>query len=478
MEENLGFQDTVAQSLRKKGEYLETVSLPKLKELLRVFHSSFVGIYNVLLKKGLIHEDPYKYDQKISEVTVPSDEPFNESGKTDQLSLRLSAYESQLEFLTQYYQFGLDFLTLKRIRELVAFVRYIRWDSLSATSPFPITRVFAECLDKVKMGSDTLSSGIVMDAQSQNERNAEQILGILKELALYQRERYKQELREKILPMVQIDPASAFLQKQEHLKAIKRRFAMEFGDRPFYPELAEEVFNEAYSPEAEELKAEILKKLEVKDRPAAGSQADTSFRQILLEAVRALSASGIQMDTIIRKISDNNTLLKAQKMSLIERLRAWLLKTLRGDDQSQMYELQYFDTATSTTKTERLDFVKFLAEVTQKSRLFAALGVRNGSAYRKLETAHEEQVFRFLTRHYEEMQLIFRRLTSLDAFFKSESPRVDRQHLHGIKLELNSVKNGLMKANQKRHEYIARREEAEQMKKLGIMPISSGDIEG
>jgi hypothetical protein len=35
-----------------------------------------------------------------------------------------------------------------------------------------------------------------------------------------------------------------------------------------------------------------------------------------------------------------------------------------------------------------------------------------------------------------------------------------------------------MKANQKRHEYIARREEAEQMKKLGIMPISSGDIEG
>lgn len=474
MEEKLGFQGTAAQSLRKKGEYLESVSLPKLKELLRMFHSSYVGIYNVLLKKGLIHEDPYKYDQKISEVTTPPDEPFHESEKTDQLSLRLSAYESQLDFLTQYYQFGLDFLTLKRIRELVAFVRYIRWDSLSASSPFPVTRAFAECLDKVRMGTDTLSSGIVTDAQSQNEKSSTQILGILKELALYQRERYKQELREKIFPMIQIDPASAFSQKQEILKAVKRRFTMELGDRPFYSELSEEVFDEEYSPDAEEIKAEVLKKLEVKDSLPTGSQEDTSFRQMLLEAVRALSASGIQLDTIIRKISDNNTLLKAQKMSFMDRLRAWLLKALQGEDQSQLYELEYFDAATSTTKTEKLDFVKFLAEVTQKARLLAALGTRGGTVYRKLEAADEEQVYRFLTRNYEEMQLIFRRLTSLDTFFKSEATRIDKQHLHGIKLELNSVKNGLMKANQKRHEYIARREEAEQMKKLGIMPMSAG----
>jgi hypothetical protein len=37
--------------------------------------------------------------------------------------------------------------------------------------------------------------------------------------------------------------------------------------------------------------------------------------------------------------------------------------------------------------------------------------------------------------------------------------------MRGIKPELSAIKNGIVKANQKRHEYIAQKEEVEQMKR-------------
>ena len=135
MEAIPGFEITVAEVLSKRQEYLDGSLMPKLKDLFHSYHSAFQSIYNVLLKKGLIHEDPYKYDQKISEVSNPPEGPFLESEKADQLSIRLSTYESQLDFLTNYYQFSTDFLTMNRVKRLVAFVKYIRWDSLSIGSP-------------------------------------------------------------------------------------------------------------------------------------------------------------------------------------------------------------------------------------------------------------------------------------------------------------------------------------------------------
>jgi hypothetical protein len=66
------------------------------------------------------------------------------------------------------------------------------------------------------------------------------------------------------------------------------------------------------------------------------------------------------------------------------------------------------------------------------------------------------------------MQRIVRNLASLDEFFKSTMPVEERSRLKGIKVELTSLKSAVMKANQKKHEYVSQKEEQEQMRKLGI----------
>ena len=70
------------------------------------------AIYNVILKKGFIHEDPYKHETKISEISNPPDDHFMDSTKDDQMSIRLSMFDSQLDFLLNYYQFSVEFLDL------------------------------------------------------------------------------------------------------------------------------------------------------------------------------------------------------------------------------------------------------------------------------------------------------------------------------------------------------------------------------
>jgi hypothetical protein len=52
--------------------------------------------------------------------------------------------------------------------------------------------------------------------------------------------------------------------------------------------------------------------------------------------------------------------------------------------------------------------------------------------------------------------------------FRAEVSRDKRTKIRGIKLELNAVKNSLVKANQKKHEYVAIKEEEEQMRRLGL----------
>ena len=63
-------------------------------------------------------------------------------------------------------------------------------------------------------------------------------------------------------------------------------------------------------------------------------------------------------------------------------------------------------------------------------------------------------------------------MTALDEFFLDalNDPEV-RNKARSIKTELTTIRNGIIKANQKKHEYIAQKEEEEQMKRLGIKDI-------
>jgi hypothetical protein len=85
-----------------------------------------------------------------------------------------------------------------------------------------------------------------------------------------------------------------------------------------------------------------------------------------------------------------------------------------------------------------------------------------------MQSMTDEQLMGMLEKNLRDVQTIHKILSALDDFFKVEAGREDRNKIKGIKPELGVMKNAIVKANQRRHDYSAQKEEEEQMKKLGI----------
>src|SRR3972149_11446384 len=99
MEDIGAYCSQVEQLLAGKHQHLDSVAVKKLRDSFQAFQIFYENLYNIFLRKGLIQEDPYKYDEKISEIDSPSDDAFLESEEQEKINNRLSQYHTRLEFL-------------------------------------------------------------------------------------------------------------------------------------------------------------------------------------------------------------------------------------------------------------------------------------------------------------------------------------------------------------------------------------------
>ena len=118
MEGEQPFPARVAQALENRRNSIQSDDLPRLKEHFRVFHSSLQGLHQLLIRKGLIQQDPYKSEQRISGIEPPTDDPYLESERDLAIGVRLDAYDNILEFLNNYFEFRLDALGFRELNSL------------------------------------------------------------------------------------------------------------------------------------------------------------------------------------------------------------------------------------------------------------------------------------------------------------------------------------------------------------------------
>ena len=468
MEDLLTYQDQIEQLLEKKREYLEDKGLKKLRNGFQAFQIYYENLYNILMRKGLIQEDPYKYDENITEIKNPVDDSFIESEKQEKMSQRLSSYHSQLEFLNNYYQYNLDFLDLRRLKKIIAFTKYINWFHISESSPGVTTRTVAEYFGKIRKGTDTLSAGIISDSLVQVEKTLKIIYNSLSDIAAFHKEAYKLEMRKRVFSLVKENAPIAKDKSDVLLQKVKKIFSRVITNKPFYPELINEIIQEDYLKEGNSLRKKILDTLAVIKDKKNKEEKGISFKDILIQAVKYLGSCGLQVEDAFVKLCEGQQALENREMGLIEKLKRWLIRIIKGGEDILIYEIEYFDVITSTTKTEKIDFNEYGEDVKKVAKIFAGIMNKASQIFRRLETSSEERIFEFLNKYLADIQLVHRRMNGLIIFFKSEMPKDKRSKIRGIKLELNAIKNSIIKANQKKHEYVSIKEEEEQMKRLGL----------
>jgi hypothetical protein len=453
--------------MESKRQSLGRDELAKLKDSWKLFQLSLNGLQSILIRKGSIHEDPYRDEMKISDITNPSDKPFQESERGDQMSLRLSQYVSYVEFLNNYYQFDTEFLTLGRIKRMLTFVKYINFTQLTEASTQPSTRGLAELVGMVKKGGDQLSAGIIGESVNQLEKTTRDILAGLKALSEFQREAYKLDMRNLVLAGMDMDANLAITHRDEALRKVKARFPSTVGDRPFIPELITEILDEDWSDGGPGLREALLGKLAVATAKKKETRDAKSHKVILIDGIRILAGAGSQVEDAITKLAANSAVIESADHGIMAQIRKLLQKFFGGSTTKLEYEIFLPDPLTGEKKGEDMPFVEFVEDGTRKSRLLSSLLQRSGPTMQRLETAGDEHVFKFLERNLEELQLLVKRMNALDDHFKAVFPGEEKGKFKGIKAEITTIKNCIIKANQKRHEYHAQVEEEEQLRRLG-----------
>ncbi|MGI5173712.1 hypothetical protein H0R92_08940 [Treponema sp. OMZ 840] len=465
------FENELYAAADAKTAWYDNCALPKLVDEYRNYRAVFNTVLSMLLKKGFIQPDPYKLDKKLTEITVPDESEFKDGDRAAVLGLRLSEYESSLEFLCNYFKFSVENLTMDRIKKLIQLNNYISWNSLMSTTAKQNSRVLGEIFTSIKMGSDSLSVGVLNDSTNFISKSLARINTILKDVTDFKRELYKIKVRKEVLNGKNFAAERSSLTSENGVHIIKEHFLSAMGKQPFYTELIEEIVHEETSPDKEDKRQAVLNKLRIKEQETEQKRPKINTKQLLLTSCQLFSALAPQYTLIAPKIEENHHLLQSEYRGLWAKLKTAFRKAFNIPEKPIEYKLKVNDAFTHTAKTQSIDYSSFMDNLLKRSRLYASFGIKQSVNIQKIENMEEHAIFEYVQRQLSECNILQMTLEGFDEFFKTAVHAENRNKIKGIQIELTSVKNTLIKINQRKAEYSAYMSEQTQMEKLGIQHV-------
>ncbi len=462
------FSDTLIHALDEKTQWYDSEELPVLLDNYRMLHTCVRNLYDFLLKKSLIKKDPYKLDKKISDIVTPENTNFSENDRSLAVGMRFSDYDSTLDFLCNYYKFSVERLTLGTIKKLVDFNGSFLWNAFTPNSPKPNTRGLAGLLVDGKQGGDQFTISLITDSVSKAGKALTSITEQLKQLADFQKELYKGNVRRTVFTANGFDMAAAEQSDTEEMAQIKKHFASAMGKTPFYGELVSELVQEDHAPNKEELQQAVLAKLNVKSKKEENKKPQIDTKELLMDAIRMLGAMPAQINAAVQKITENHDLLESEHNTLGKRIKRLFMKAFKIAEKPLFYQIVITDEATDTKRREKIDYQEFMSSMQLRARRFAAAASKDAPGYTRIYAQPEEKILEFVNSQIVESSRMIKTLNGLDDYFKQAVLPQNKSKIKGLKMEVTSLKNCLVKANQCRADYTAYVEEEAQFKKLGI----------
>ncbi|MBE6344512.1 MAG: hypothetical protein E7063_02310 [Spirochaetaceae bacterium] len=471
MEDLIEFETKLFKALEEQSSWLDSNVLSAILEEYRTIHSCITNLISVLTQKGLITPDPYRLDKKITDVQVPDEFDFPEKDRNIIIGVRLSDYERVIDFLCNFFKFSTKNLSLERIKKLVGLNNYFQWGTLVPSSSHPNTRGLAELLIQARQGADTIAVGVINGGISTISKNIVKINSRLKQVTHLQRELYKKDIRQNILNNPSYPKDKIEVSASVGLPQVKKMFSSCMGKQPFYSELVEEIFAENAGDKKNLLRQQLLDKLKIVDTSSEKKVIQINTKSLVMEAVRTLAAVAPLLSTIIEKLTENNNLIQSEKQGLGDKLMKALRKVFGIKEKPIEYVIPITDSVTQTIRNEKVSFHKTINDLSKRVNFYNSFASKQLPGFQKIESDTEPEIISFLTKQLSECQQMILMLYGYDKFFKSAASPLSRSRVKGITMELTSIKNTLVKTNQRKAEYSAYVEEQQQMKKLGITNV-------
>jgi len=449
----------LARGLESYKSNLEGKAITKLKLSASIIHSSFKNIYQACLEKKTLNADQYDSDISVIDLKVPSSEPFSESEKKIEMSIRIAAYGKQLDYLNSSFSFNLDNINLITVKKLSELINYIDWISFSENSGKLITRALAVMVGSLKLGSEPMQAKVIKNDLKRLREETQNFKEALKELGLYRKEQYKAELRKRIAFNGVIDYREDT--KEDIEKNIRHMMKREMSEVPYYNTLIDQLIDdERKAPDSWEKLLKILSPEEKKTVATKGLD-----KNELLKIVQELGKTSLLLNKILKKFEENSITMNRIKRNIIEKI-AYMLSEAFNKNKKIIYEIEVYNENNTVKKRVSLNFTKFSEELTSSAHKVYMLSTAEN--LKKLAEQDDEEILIKINTSLDVFKRSYRKLAALDTFFKEKSPKNVRSDISGIKVELSGIKMTLANTQKKRNDYISQKEEIDQLKKLGI----------
>ena len=467
MESTTNFSETLAHHIAVQREEFNKRLLPQLQQNYAAL-GSVVKIFRTnVLKKGLVYDDPYKYDSRMSEIKVPSNEGFADSERAAVIGSRLAQYQTMLDFLANSYQFNCSFLTPQRISAMLALNKTFQWSSLNDNSTLPNTRAIAEICKSLHSVSDTLTGGLLRDSLGHLARLDTDINKTLRQLARLHREEYKLTVRKNI--------PSDFKVTQDELdspikilKTLKKALSANDEKLPFYHDLVLEVLKEDYGSDSAHLQQEVLKHLNIAHKEDTKTNKKENMRPVLITGLRILGTTGNHFDNCLAKIMFNQDVLYKAHTTIFTKFLAALRRAFNMEEKKHEVTLLIKDPISNLQKKEIIIIEDFTENLAKIIRIFKAFSSGTSDIQQRLTGMNNEQLLEVVNKYIVICNGYLKTLGGLDDYYKAADLTL-RSKMKGIKIELTTIRNAVIKANQCRAEYNASVEEYSNMKELGLI---------
>lgn len=461
------FLEKLSSAIKTKGDWFNSKELPQLLENFRIMHICIKNVFDLLVKRGLIVPDPYKNDKKISSIQAPSDEPYIETDSASVIGSRLSDYESMVEFICSYFKFSVENLDLKKIKNLTELVNSFQWGNLSPNSTRPNTRGLAILIISLRKGLPAISVSMLNDSLSKSSKAYMEIVRALKGISDYKREEYKFKIRNEIMGLSNF-PINNIDSPSQEVAEIKKLFPSVMGKSPCYTELLNEIAAEDFEANADALQNNVLAKLEIREEKKKVEKEVIDTKLVLLDVVRTMLSIAPTYSVIVEKISNNSNILEMSKNTVMEKLKKNLRKAFKIKEPPVIYKFIIIDKKNDSKTMREVEINAFISNIEKKANFYLALANKNSTEYKKIAAADEDTLLQFINRQMSESKELATLITAADEYFKTNALPTDRSKIKGLKMDIMSANNIIVKANKKRAEYLSYIEEQAQMKKLGI----------
>ena len=239
--------------------------------------------------------------------------------------------------------------------------------------------------------------------------------------------------------------------------------------KPLYPELINEIIEETIGSNKEQLRQNLLAKLKIENKKKdVKKKPKINPHDILMDSVHSLASISAQIAQVVEKFNENSDVFLNSKMTGFQKFKKRLRRAMGLKDKPVSYKITITDATTNTKHHETVQFSEFIVSLEKKARNYAILSQLDSSGHKKFEAKNDTEILDFVIKQLCDWQKISQTISGLDDFFKTQTPNSEKAKIKGIKVEIMAIKNAIIKANQKKTDYISIIEEQQQMEKLGI----------